>query len=148
VAEEVAPARAEIDGLTRAFFGAFTNKGGRPDVDLLYRIFLPSAVITKRAGAEVEICDLRQFVEPRRRLLTDGSLVDFIEEETAARTDIFGGIAQRFCTYRKAGILAGRSFSGRGVKTIQFVRVGAEWKISALAWEDEQDGLPLPEISA
>jgi hypothetical protein len=145
VAEEVtaAAARAEIDELTRVFFGAFTNKAGPPGVDGLYRLFLPQAVIMKRTGATCEVYDLKEFIEPRRQLLTNGSLVDFSEEETAARTDIFGGIAQRFCTYRKAGVLSGRPFSGRGVKTIQFIRLGAEWKISALAWEDERDDLPL-----
>lgn len=148
MAEEVAAARAELDALTRLFFGAFTNRGGRPEVDVLYRIFLPQAVITKRTGAAVEIYDLPRFVEPRRRLLTDGSLVDFAEEETAARTEIFGGIAQRLCTYRKSGVLDGRSFAGRGVKTIQFVRLDGAWRISALAWEDERDDLPLPKIQA
>ena len=148
MAEEIAAgtAQAEIDEVTRLFFGAFSNRHGRPAVDVLYRLFLPRAVITKRTAAAVEVYDLAQFVEPRRQLLTDGSLVDFSEEETAAHTDIFGGIAQRLCTYRKAGVLAGRPFSGQGVKTIQFVCIGGEWKISALAWEDERDGLPLPVI--
>lgn len=130
--------RAVIDDMTRVFFAAFTNHGGtRPAVDDLYRLFLPQAVITKRSGAACEIYNLAQFVEPRRKLLTDGSLVDFSEEEVTAHTEIFGGIAQRWCTYRKAGVLNGQSFAGRGTKTIQFIQVDGAWRISALAWEDE-----------
>ena len=129
---------AAIDDVTRVFFAAFTNREGiSPAVDDLYRLFLPQAVITKRTGTVCEIYNLSQFVEPRRKLLTDGSLVDFSEEEVEARTEIFGGIAQRWCTYRKAGVLNGRPFTGRGTKTIQFIQLEGAWRISALAWEDE-----------
>jgi hypothetical protein len=30
------------------------------------------------------------------------------------------------------------------VKTLQFVRTGAGWRISAAAWDDERDGLTVP----
>jgi len=128
----------EIDGLTREFFGAFTNKGGlQPDVDRLYRLLIPQAVITKRAGPTCEIHGVKQFIEPRRQLLTGGRLVDFEEAETAGHTEFFGGIAQRFCRYRKAGVLDGRPFTGTGVKTIQFIKLDGTWRISAVAWEDD-----------
>lgn len=141
MAEEIATARAAIEELTQVFFGAFANKhGAGPNIDVLYQLFISQAVITKRSGEACEICDLRGFVEPRRKLLTDGRLVGFEEQEVSGHTEIFGGIAQRFCTYRKAGILDGRAFAGRGVKAIQFIQVDGNWKISALAWEDE----PVP----
>ena len=138
-------ARVELDEVTRTFFAAFTNQGrAQPGVDVLYRLFLPQAVIIKRHGASAEVSDLAGFIEPRRKLLTEGSLLDFAEQEVSARTEIYGGIAQRFCTYRKAGVLNGQPFAGGGVKTIQFVQLDGTWRIRALAWEDERDGLPVP----
>ena len=127
MAQEIATARAAIEELTRVFFGAFSNRrGAGPDLDVLYRIFIAQAVITKRNDEACEICDVRGFIEPRRTLLTGGRLVDFHEEEVSGRTEVFGGIAQRYCTYRKAGILDGRAFAGRGVKTIQFIQVDGD----------------------
>ena len=141
--------RAELDELTRSFFGVFANRGdAKPDIDLLYRLFLPQAVISKRQGATAEVYDLAGFIEPRRKLLTDGTLREFSELEDSARTEVFGGIAQRFCTYRKAGILNGQSFTGGGVKSIQFVRLDGVWRISALAWEDVPAGASAPELPA
>ena len=131
--------QAALDELTRVFFGAFANKHGAPNVDGLRRLFLPQAVITKRSGSTCEVMTVSQFIEPRQWLLTGGTLVDFEEWETSARTEIFGGIAQRFSTYEKAGMMAGQPFTGRGVKTIQFVLLDGEWRISALAWEDEPE---------
>jgi hypothetical protein len=76
-------------------------------------------------------------------MLTDGSLTDFREWEVAGRTDLFGDIAQHFCSYAKAGTLHGVPFTGRGMKTLQFVRTPAGWRISAVAWDDERDGLTI-----
>jgi hypothetical protein len=78
-------------------------------------------------------------------LLSCGRLVEFFEEEVSGRTDLFGGVAQRFSVYRKSGVLDGVAFSARGVKTLQFVRTVDGWRISAVAWEDERAGLPIPE---
>ena len=41
-------------------------------------------------------------------------------------------------------MLDGVAFSARGVKTLQFVRTADGWRISAVAWEDERPGLPIP----
>jgi hypothetical protein len=36
-------------------------------------------------------------------------------------------------------------FRARGMKTTQLVRTPGSWRISALAWDDERDGLQPPE---
>lgn len=136
---------AEIDELVRAFFSVFTNKNGiKPDVDAIHRMFIPQGLIISCSGAKREIYTLRQFIEPRIELLSDGRLVDFQEQEVSARTDIFGGIAQRYCIYKKSGIFEGKAFQAGGVKTIQLIRMSDGWKMASLAWEDEREGLAIP----
>ena len=76
-------------------------------------------------------------------MLSNGTLTDFREWELSGHTEIFGDIAQHFCSYAKAGVLLGASFTGRGMKTMQFVRTAAGWRISAVAWDDERDGLAI-----
>jgi hypothetical protein len=134
-----------IDAVVHAFFQAFGNKGGvRPDLDALRALFLAEGVIIKTCGDAPTIYDLRSFIEPREKLLTSGELVDFSEEELWGRTDLFGNIAQRFCVYRKSGLLSGQRFEARGTKSIQLVKTPAGWKISAVAWDDEREGLSVP----
>src|ERR1043166_2896976 len=100
-----------IDALTRAFFGVFSNREGkRAELDVLYELCLPEAVIIKTCADAPTIYNLREFIEPRARLLNEGSLRGFFEEEVAQRTDIFGNVAQRFCSYRKTGLLDGEPF--------------------------------------
>lgn len=137
--------QSEIDALVRAFFSVFTNKNGaRPDVDAIHRMFIPQGLIIRCNGAEREIYTLQQFIAPRLKLLTGGQLVDFQEQEVSARTDIFGGIAQRYSIYEKSGVLDGKGFHAYGVKTLQLIRMEDGWKMVSLAWEDERDGLDIP----
>jgi ribosomal-protein-serine acetyltransferase len=129
--------KTAIDELVAAFFDAFTNRAGtKPDLDRLYRLFIPQAIIIKNTGTEPEVYDVAGFAEPRRKMLTDGSLTEFSEQEVSERTEIFGNVAQRFCLYKKSWIASGTAFEGGGANVIQFVRTPAGWKIGSLAWDD------------
>jgi len=134
-----------IDLLVSRFFAAFANRHGRADVASARHLLLAGAVIVKNVGSSPEIYDVDSFLVPREALLSNGSLLDFEEEETASRTDIHGNVAQRLSLYRKSGVLSGQRFETRGVKTFQFVRTPAGWRISAVAWDDEREGLSLPD---
>ena len=133
-----------IDSLMHRFYSLFTNKGGAvPNVAGIYELFIPEGLIVQNGGDRPVVYNLKQFVEPREKLLEDGTLVDFEEAEVDSRTWIFANIAQRLSLYEKAGCLSGEPYKGRGIKTIHFVKVSGEWKMSAVAWEDEREGFAL-----
>jgi hypothetical protein len=137
--------QAEIAVVVRAFFAAFVSG---PDctarLEMLRELFLPEAVITRTCGLPLAVYDVDGFIAPRRALLTSGEIQDFREWEVSGRTQVFGDIAQRVCSYAKAGIQHGTPFSARGMKMLQFVRTPAGWRISAVGWDDERDGLVVP----
>ncbi|MEV6018197.1 MULTISPECIES: nuclear transport factor 2 family protein [unclassified Streptomyces] len=128
--------KTEIDALTAQFFGAFDNRGGKPaDVDRIRRLMLPGGVIVK-TGPDFTVYTVDEFIEPRRRLLADGRLVEFSEWETAEQTRTTGDIASRTSEYSKSGILDGEPFEGGGTKTLQYARTPDGWQITAVAWHD------------
>jgi len=133
-----------IAGIVRTFFAAFTSG---PDcaarLASLRAVMLAEAVIVRTCGGEPAVYDVDGFIAPRQALLTGGALVDFSEWELRGHTEIFGDIAHHFGSYAKAGVQDGTPFTGRGMKTLQFVRTSAGWRISAAAWDDERDGLQL-----
>ena len=138
----------EIRELVRRFFAAFTSastSGAGAEVDLgqdaLRQALLPQAIVVSTGGKGTTVYDVESFIAPRRALLTDGSLVDFSERATGGRIDLFGDIAHWFGRYTKAGLLHGDSYSGAGMKSIQFVRTADGWRIAAAAWDDERAGL-------
>lgn len=139
-----AEALAGVDRAVAALYAAFRNKGGATAaVDTLYALFLPDARILKCLSTAPEVMTVREFVETRRAILGDGSLVDFDEWEIDQRTDVCGHVAARWSLYRKVGVKDGIAFDTRGLKSLQCVRVGDDWKIAALAWDDARDGLAL-----
>ncbi|MFJ8667726.1 nuclear transport factor 2 family protein [Streptomyces sp. NPDC093600] len=129
--------KTEIDMVTAEFFDAFDNRGGKtPDLDRIRRLVVPGGVIVM-TGPDFTVYTVDEFIEPRRRVLTEGRLVEFSEWETSERTEIVGDIASRFGEYRKSGILDGEPFEGGGTKTIQFVRSPEGWRIAAFSWYDQ-----------
>ena len=140
----VAADRAAIAGIVRTFFAAFTSG---PDsaarLDALREAFLPEAVIVRTCGGEPAVYGVDSFIAPRQALLSGGTLVDFREWELSGHTEVFGDIAQHFCSYAKSGVQDGAPFTARGMKTLQFVRTSVGWRISAAAWDDEREGVTL-----
>ncbi len=137
-------AKMEIDQLTQSFYGLFSNRGGvTPNLDLIFSLFIPQGIISKNSGQAPEVSNLHEFITPRRALLSGGMLVDFSEEETSESTFLFGNIAHRISAYRKSGRLNGEWFSTHGMKSLQFIRTPLGWRMSAVAWDDERQGLAL-----
>lgn len=136
--------RAAIADLVRTFFAAFlSGPDSSARIDTLRDVLMPQAVIVRTCGGEPTVYDVDSFIGPRRDLLSGGRLTDFREWELSGRTELFGDIAQHFCSYAKSGVQDGAPFTARGMKTVQFVRTTAGWRVSAVAWDDERDGLTV-----
>ena len=138
--------KAEIDTVTAAFFRAVSfDDGETPPYANLYDIFIEGGQIIKNSSSSPEIYTVRQFIEPRQRIVESGALKSFRESETAEITEIFGNVAHRFSVYEKRGLSARTTIEGRGVISIQFIATPTGWKISSMAWDDERPGLTIPE---
>ncbi len=130
-------ARNEIDEVITSYYTVFDNRDGRtPDIERLENIFYPGAIITKRTGNKIEVMTVREFMLPRKELLTSGSLAEFNEWETESATIINNGIASRTSKYEKKGMLNGEQFTDKGTKHFQLLFADG-WKIISLLWEDE-----------
>ena len=136
--------QADIESIVRTFFAAFTSGSdsvGR--LAALRSLFLPEAVIVRTCGTEPTVYGVEGFIAPREALLTSGALTDFSEWAVLGRLDLFGDIAHWYGSYAKTGVLDGAPLTGRGMKSLQFVRSSQGWRISAAAWDDERDGVAV-----
>lgn len=137
--------RLAIEAIVARFLQAFSQPSAGPvDLAPLRALCLPQVVIVKCCGEDRQIYDLEAFIAPREALLNSGAITGFHEYPVSGSTELFGQIAQHFCRYEKSWQQDGRTHRGRGMKTVQLVKMAQGWKISALAWDDERDGLALP----
>ncbi len=128
----------QIDTVTSDFFSIFNNTHARkPDWSILYKIYIPEAIIIKKTSLSETVYGLANFMEPRQLLLTNGTLIDFSEWELNEETIITGRIAQRFSRYQKTGCLNGNNFTAYGTKLFQFIKTSNGWRITAMVWEDD-----------
>ncbi|WBQ06836.1 DUF4440 domain-containing protein [Kribbella sp. CA-293567] len=136
--------RAELEVMVEAFFRSFTSGEGTAErLDVLRKLFLPEAVIVRTCGDEPAVYSVEEFIAPRQELLEGGTLVSFSEWPVNGRIDIFGDIAHWWGSYAKEGVQNGEAFTGRGMKSMQFIRTLDGWRISAAAWDDARPGLRL-----
>jgi hypothetical protein len=139
VTTEVADLR-RIDAVIGRFFAAFDNRAGRvPELECLSALFAGKAVVAIHSASGPVICSVEEFARPRIELLSSGRLVDFFEWETTAETQIVGPMAARKSRYSKSGALDGSPYSGSGTKLFQLALAGAEWRIVALSWFDDEN---------
>jgi hypothetical protein len=136
--------RVEIEGIVRASFAAFTSgPGSSTRLDDLRSLFLPGAVIYRTCGTEPVLYSVEEFMAPREacsrvaRSSTSGSGTSPAARTCSATSPTGSG------TYAKAWEQDGTPFSGRGMKSLQFVRTGEGWRISAAAWDDEREGVTI-----
>lgn len=126
-----------IDKLIAEFFSVFDNRQDKsPDLNDIRKLFIEGAVITKREGENISVMSVDEFIEPRKNLLLDGTLLDFHEFELDSITKVEGGIASRLCNYSKNGLMNGEVYRGQGKKHFQFVKKGGVWKVVSVLWED------------
>lgn len=130
--------KQSIDDIVKTFFSIFTNSNKKKtDWNTIHNICIPQTIIIKKEGIAEEIYTINTFIEPRKKILSDGTLSEFEEMETAEETKITGSIAQRSSAYKKSGYINGKYFEGEGNKFFQFIKTADGWKINSVIWEDE-----------
>jgi len=132
--------KLSIDEITKSFYGAFANTNERqPNWELLNSLCVLKIMLINKTEISHTVYNLASFIQPRQKILTDGTLTEFEEVETQEQTKIIKNIAQRYSKYQKSGILEGKLFKQKGHKFFQFVKTNEGWKISSVIWEDENE---------
>jgi len=72
---------------------------------------------------------------------------DFYETETARRIDLFGNIAHVWSAYEARTAPGESEPERRGINSIQLFRDPERgWRIMAMLWDNEREGVALPEF--
>jgi hypothetical protein len=130
-----------MDEVLAAFLAAVSfEHGGAPDYGRIRGLFVDGGILVRTPDGPV---DVEGFIAPRQATFESGALTEFSETELSFATETFGRVAHRMSGYGKSGVLNGEAFSTRGVISTQFVLTEETWRISAMAWDDEREGLSL-----
>jgi hypothetical protein len=70
---------------------------------------------------------------------------DFHEVEIGRRIDLFGNIAQAWSAYEARSAPGDAEPERRGINSIQLFKDPAGWRIVSMIWDNEREGVSLPE---
>lgn len=139
ITETISPDKLHIDRITKQFFDIFNNSNQKqPGWEIINETCIPETMIIKKTGLTQTVYNLVSFIEPRKAILSDGTLTQFEESEIDEETKIAGHIAQRWSKYQKTGYLNGKYFKEYGTKLFQFIKTKEGWMMSSLIWEDDK----------
>lgn len=135
---------SSIDGIVKAFYEVISGSKGTSrqwDRDrTLYIKDVRFVQISKQGTRALpNVMDHNEYVKGTEPFLVKEG---FIEREINRVTKQYGNIAQVASTYEweaSDGML-----KGRGINYIQLYNDGARWWISAVSWEGETPGNPIP----
>jgi len=136
----------QIDNLTSELYSAICFEvGGHPPVERLKEIFLPTANMIRNDADSPEIMTVDSFIKSYTERIADGTIKSFYEGELKNITEIFGTIAHRFSTYETKFDLTNPVPFSIGINSIQYIKIGQNWKISSIVWNNQNDTNVIPD---
>ena len=88
-------------------------------------------------------------ITPDEYIASSGKYVEengFFENEISRRTERFGQLVNVWSTYEARNKATDPKPAMRGINSIQFVKIGDQYRIASLIWQQETENLPLPAI--
>jgi hypothetical protein len=151
-----APADVDtIDHLMSALYGVISGPAGQPrNWDRFRSLFLPDGRMGVIRAATPATADKPAFAGDVV-LFTPDTYVQrdtpffakngFYEHSIANRVEEFGNLATVWSTYKSRHEATDAHPFARGINALQLVHAQGRYWIASIIWDDERDGLKIPE---
>ncbi|HTL09023.1 MAG TPA: hypothetical protein VL307_12215 [Chitinophagaceae bacterium] len=134
-----------ITACTQRFYQYLNFSNGNTDaIDSIKEVCSLNASIIANFAGKPQQWTVTSFIEFLKEAVRKQNISRRQETELFEKTDLFGNIAQRFSTYSIQFTTTDKVEQRRGINAIQFVKVNGQWLISALLWDTEKPGTPIP----
>jgi hypothetical protein len=137
-----------VDHIVAALYDVISGPAGQKrDWDRMRTLFAPSAVMTA-VGRRNDGLSSHRTISVEDYIKLDDPIMmkeGFFEKEIGRSTQQFGEIAQLFSSYETRHGLADKKPWMRGINGIQAIRSNGRWWVVSIFWEDEGNGITLPE---
>lgn len=134
-----------IESTVLAVYNVISGPAGRRDWDRFEALFAPGArlISTRRKDGVVTAA----VITPKEYATKAGTYFadhGFFERPVANHSQRFGDIAHVFSTYESRHASADEKPFARGINSFQLVRIGDDWKVLTIFWEEEDPAHPIP----
>jgi len=134
-----------IESTVLAVYNVISGPAGQRDWNRFDALFAPGArlISTKRKDGAVmaTVMTPKEYSDKAGAYFKDHG---FFERPAANRVQRFGDIAHVFSTYESRHNASDEKPFARGINSFQLVRIGDEWKVLTIFWEEEDAARPIP----
>ena len=130
-----------IDKTIEAVYKAICFLPGQPpNMPKIKKLFTKHGIMINYNGDDPLILSVDEFIDHFAQQVKSGALPSLEDKEVHAETKIFGRIAHRFSFYEARFTKDDAVPFAMGVNSLQLIKEGTHWKITAMAWNDDNRG--------
>ena len=140
------PDQLAIEATVLAVYNVISGPAGRRDWDRFEALFAPGArlISTKRGEGGAITAKVMTPEEYKTKASVYFNEHGFFEHPVNTLIDHFSDIAHVFTTYESRHASSDDKPFARGINSFQLVRIGGEWKVLTIFWEEEDAAHPIP----
>ncbi len=146
VPEAAPPTRAgsdefDIEATVLAVYNVISGPAGRRDWKRFEALFAPDARMVAVGANGPRVMTTKDYID---RATPHFNEKGFFEQPVATRVLRYGDIAQVWSTYETREASNQEKPMARGINSFQLVRIGSEWKVQSIVWQQEDAAHPIP----
>ncbi len=135
-----------IDYVTEDFYESLSFQDGEmPDLETVKSLFFADGLLINNSFGNPVTFTAETFTRALEAQIGAGTLQQFMQRELHSRTEIFGKVAQRISIYEYSFADHEIDNLPRGINYIQFILFEDNWRITSMAWSDENENYQIPE---
>ncbi|WP_207421407.1 hypothetical protein [Desertivirga brevis] len=136
----------QIDHLTQKFYESICFSHEKyPNLDQLQELFYGDGKLVNGNFDNPLEFTVQSYMQAIMHQIEEGNAEFYSIQEIADVTEVFGNTAHRVSVYEHASRPNSEQPWKRGVNYIQFIFNEGSWRIISMLWNDEKEGLKVPE---
>jgi len=134
-----------IDLLTYELYHTLSFRNSKPPkLAEVRKFFYEGGILINNTFDEPIAFTTASYLKALESQIAIGNLKQFLQREISSKTDVFGKIAQRTSVYEYSFAEIPPRKMPRGINYMQFVKDGDTWRVSSMAWNDENENHRIP----
>jgi len=134
-----------IDYITEDFYESLSFQDGEmPDLETVKELFYENGLLINNSFSKPVIFTVDEYIQSFESQIADGSMLQFMQRELYSETEVFGKVAQRLSVYEYSFTYHETTNAPRGINYIQFILDNDHWRITSMAWADQNENHQIP----
>ena len=131
-----------IETTVLAVYNVISGPAGRRDWKQFEALFAPEArMAVARPDGTIAVMTTKDYIERTTPRFNEKG---FFERPVATRVLRYGNIAHVWSTYESREASNQEKPFARGINSFELVRIGNDWKVQSLVWQQEDAAHPIP----